>query len=325
MRLIVFLPLLLMTAVPGLAEEPDPESNAATPKSEGIGELIQDDWVALNPKKTVLVDRADRSVFVKAKVIQTDVALEMFMTRAGHREHEAILAFDGRAYVIHAGLIATGLKPGKPVAYSPFSPPSGPEIDVIVHWRTAEGTFKKSRAQDLMRHATRRYHDIPLKTLPEGLKIPDDSPLRYLSDYKELSWYGHMTAAQRDRHLKMSDDDAWQAAIREIHKRSAITPMGAKFVFAGSILEKSDAGDVRYGAEGGDVICVANFPTAMIDVAQASSDSTESLLYESRPDRLPPVGTEVLVELKPAKQDSVKNPPGKPKAEKPSAPSEKPE
>ena len=59
------------------------------------------------------------------------------------------------------------------------------------------------------------------------------------------------------------------------------------------------------------MICLANFPTSMIDVAVESSNSGEaSLLFEPWVERVPPIGTEVTVELVPVF--------GKPK-EKPAA------
>ena len=52
-------------------------------------------------------------------------------------------------------------------------------------------------------------------------------------------------------------------------------------------------------AEGGYLICVANFGTALIDVAANSSEADASLLFESYEERIPPIDTEVTIELTP--------------------------
>ena len=72
-------------------------------------------------------------------------------------------------------------------------------------------------------------------------------------------------------------------------------------MFAGSGFSVDEqTGKRTYNAEHGDVICVANFPTSMIDVAAESSNSGEaSLLFEPWLERVPKLGTEVTVELIP--------------------------
>jgi hypothetical protein len=41
------------------------------------------------------------------------------------------------------------------------------------------------------------------------------------------------------------------------------------------------------------MICVSNFPTAMLDLTIASSDSNEALLFEAFEGRVPAAGTAV--------------------------------
>ncbi|MEX0671432.1 MAG: YdjY domain-containing protein [Pirellulales bacterium] len=71
-------------------------------------------------------------------------------------------------------------------------------------------------------------------------------------------------------------------------------PLQADWVFAGSSFwrDPSDGTDY-YQADGGDLICVSNFPTATLDLPIESSQSNEALLFESFPGRVPPKGTEV--------------------------------
>ena len=77
--------------------------------------------------------------------------------------------------------------------------------------------------------------------------------------------------------------------------------MDAHWIFVGSqFYEDTATGKQAYAAEGGDVICVANFPSAMIDVdVKSSASGEENLLFEPYTDRIPAEGAEVTVELVP--------------------------
>lgn len=71
-------------------------------------------------------------------------------------------------------------------------------------------------------------------------------------------------------------------------------PLDADWVFAGSSFWTDPAdGTEYYQADGGDLICVSNFPTAMLDLPVESSQSNEALLFEAFTDRVPPRGTTV--------------------------------
>ena len=75
--------------------------------------------------------------------------------------------------------------------------------------------------------------------------------------------------------------------------------MKADWIFVGSGFFELD-GVRRYKAEGGYVVCVANFGQAMIDVSVSSSaEGQETLVFEAWQERLPPLGSEVMVELVP--------------------------
>jgi hypothetical protein len=55
----------------------------------------------------------------------------------------------------------------------------------------------------------------------------------------------------------------------------------------------------HYKAEEGDLICVSNFPSAMLDLPIESSQSAQSLLYEAYTERIPPVDTKITIVLIP--------------------------
>lgn len=70
--------------------------------------------------------------------------------------------------------------------------------------------------------------------------------------------------------------------------------METDWVFAGSSFWRDEAtGEEYYQADGGDLVCVSNFPTATLDLPIASSQSNEALLFEVFDSRVPARGTPV--------------------------------
>jgi hypothetical protein len=261
--------------------------------------------VSLNPNRTVLLDREGKRLLVKTHVVLREGLLEMLCCPAQTKEHESILAVDARAYVIHAGLVALGAKPGLPVQYRPqFKPPSGQPIDIFLQWTDAQGKPHRVRAQEWIRNATHRMYVAAFDKLPAGLTLPerdDELPIRYHPKFKELAWFGPMSTAQRDKLLSLSQDAAYQKAIRTFFADGQSKQLEAGWVFVGSGYYVDDkTGEKSYLAEGGDLICVSNFPTAMLDLSVKSTDKQdEGLLFEPWTERVPPKGTEVTMELVP--------------------------
>jgi hypothetical protein len=70
------------------------------------------------------------------------------------------------------------------------------------------------------------------------------------------------------------------------------------WVFAGSGFYKDpETGEESYLAEGGDLICVANFPSATMDLAVRSADSNMGLVFTANTDAIPEQGTPVRMVL----------------------------
>jgi hypothetical protein len=78
-------------------------------------------------------------------------------------------------------------------------------------------------------------------------------------------------------------------------------PMQEHWVFAGSAFwtDPSD-GKEYYQADGGDLVCLSNFPTAMLDLPIESSQSNEALLFDAFEGRVPPKGTDIEMIFSPA-------------------------
>lgn len=101
----------------------------------------------------------------------------------------------------------------------------------------------------------------------------------------------------RDRQGK-EHEAAAQQWVRDIRSRVA---MKDDWVFAGSSFWTDPAdGKEYYQADGGDLVCLSNFPTAMLDLPIESSQSNEALLFEAFDGRIPPRGTVVDMILAPA-------------------------
>ncbi|MDP6721443.1 MAG: YdjY domain-containing protein [Pirellulaceae bacterium] len=81
------------------------------------------------------------------------------------------------------------------------------------------------------------------------------------------------------------------------------------FVFAGSSFwdDELDGQKIRrYSGDGGDLICVSNFPSATLDLPVESSDANSALLYEAFTERIPQKGTRVRLVLIPQSKKPAK-------------------
>ncbi|MBM84388.1 MAG: hypothetical protein CMJ78_27860 [Planctomycetaceae bacterium] len=287
------------------AETKPAEKTTDTNKTEGEKRKKPTGHVPLNSQGTVLMDPVGKRLLLKSKVCLQQGALEMLCCLDQTKEHESILTVNTKAYVVHTGLLALSAKPGSPVRYDPnedkLYPASGQKIEIYLNYKDKEGTPHRVPAQSWIRHSIHRFYAFDLPQLPYGVEIPKRSELRYDDKHKEISWYGPMTKAQRENLLSLSQDRGYRSAIHKFYKLGLSRQMKANWVFAGSgFFVDESTGQRSYQAEGGDLICVANFSTAMIDVTEASSaEGTESLLYEAWTERLPPRDTEVLIELIP--------------------------
>jgi hypothetical protein len=75
------------------------------------------------------------------------------------------------------------------------------------------------------------------------------------------------------------------------------------WVFAGSILYKDpDTGEESYLGDSGDMICVANFPTATLDIAVKSIAENSALTYVAYTDHIPALFTVVRLVLEVSEQ-----------------------
>lgn len=101
--------------------------------------------------------------------------------------------------------------------------------------------------------------------------------------------------------LQQADAKSW------IRNTKTKKDMKIPWVFAGSSFYKDErTGKEYYMAEGGEVVCLSNFTTAMIDVSAESSAVNSGLLFEANTDRIPPKKTPVrlVIKIKEKKKDA---------------------
>lgn len=211
--------------------QPQPKLQPYLPAPEGAQRLSK--------TGRAWMDREKKQVIVDARVSLRQGLLEMFACPPNTKEHESIVAVDGEAFVLHAGLLAVGAEPGTPVEFAPkYKPPTGTRIDIDVLWVDEQGKQQKAKAQDWIRDArTGKPMDLP-------------------------------------------------------------------WVFAGSgFWRDEETGRSGYHADMGDLICVANFSTAMLDVPAELTSNNAGLLFEAYTERVPPLGWPVRLVLKPVLDD----------------------
>jgi hypothetical protein len=80
--------------------------------------------------------------------------------------------------------------------------------------------------------------------------------------------------------------------------------MEYSFVYCGSkVWSDPDFPQYReFQADAGDLVCVSNFSSALIDVGTESSQSTGGLMFQANPEMIPVLGKPVLLFLKPELQ-----------------------
>jgi hypothetical protein len=99
---------------------------------------------------------------------------------------------------------------------------------------------------------------------------------------------------RQDGKIQKSDARQW------VRDEKAKTPLEIDWVFAGSYLfEDPVTKKTSYAADEGDLITVANFGSAILDLPIASSSSDADRVFVTNTEKIPGLGTEVFVSLGP--------------------------
>ena len=123
----------------------------------------------------------------------------------------------------------------------------------------------------------------PVKFRPK-FELPRGDVVKITLEYQEKGKTIRVPAQQWIRNVKTKKD------------------LDTDWVFAGSVLIPDPIDHKKppyYGANDGDVICISNFDTALLDVPFNSPKDNDDLAFEANTDRIPPLETPVLVILEP--------------------------
>lgn len=97
-----------------------------------------------------------------------------------------------------------------------------------------------------------------------------------------------------DGQLRTADARQW------VWDEKTKAPLAIDWVFAGSLIyEDPVTKKATYAAEEGDLITVANFASAILDLPMASSANDADRVFSAHTAKVPPVGTEIFVVLSP--------------------------
>jgi hypothetical protein len=128
----------------------------------------------------------------------------------------------------------------------------------------------------------------PVKFLPQFVP-PTGSSITI-----ELEW-------EADGKIRRADARKW------VWDEKAKKPLDRDWVFAGSgLLEDPVTKQKVYAADDGDLITVANFSSAILDLPFASTANDADRVFAAHTDHIPPRGTPVTMYLRPRKPPQTK-------------------
>jgi hypothetical protein len=209
--------------------EPLPEPPKVTAKSE---------LKALNKEKTLYLEipeSGEKRILFAAEVCLREGVLEVLVCKKQTKEHEAILRTEIDARFLHAGLLATGAKNGKPVQWvnpkteePEYKPASGQTIKVSVHYTKGGKAFTHPAQEWIVDKKTRKpmAHEWVFAG-SRFVKNPDrpDDPEYYLANNGEVIAISNFVDSMLDLPVQVSVD-ADQLHFEAIPKK--IPPLGSK-------------------------------------------------------------------------------------------------
>jgi len=129
-----------------------------------------------------------------------------------------------------------------------------------------------------------------------ALGFEPGNPVQWQPDYKAAKG----PSIKIEVRWNTDDEEKKVDAKTMVRKSGTEETMKTDWVFGGSeiFVDRVDGRQVYY-ADSGEMICLSNFPTAMLDVPIQSSDSADGLLFEANTDVIPPKGTQVYLIMTP--------------------------
>ena len=100
----------------------------------------------------VWVDPIEKQVIIRGTICLQEGLLEMFACPPKTKEHESIVSVHGKAWNVHACLVAIGVEPGHPTSWvGKYQPASGPVINIEAWW-SEDGKLIKRNVKEMIRN-----------------------------------------------------------------------------------------------------------------------------------------------------------------------------
>jgi hypothetical protein len=194
--------------------------------------------------------------------------------------------------------------------------PVGDNVDLEIFTRPpsrrvliyAEVCLREGPLEQLLTRKNRKEHEAVLAADIDARKAHEALILAGAKEGKPVKWlpkYVPPTGTTIKVSLQYKDKKGKQVVldarswIRNLKTRKELT---TDWVFPGSMLVDNPLDKnarKHYLANDGDVICISNFESAMLDLPIESSKADLDRGYEAWTERIPPIGTKVLVILEP--------------------------
>jgi hypothetical protein len=165
----------------------------------------------LAPEYQVWIDPKQKQVVMNGTVVLRRGPLELFACLKNTKEHEAVVAVDSKAYVVHAALLACGATTGNPARFLPeFQPARGTEIEVLVSWTDDKGKRHEMDARQWIRDVrTGQAMKYPWVFGGSGFwKDPADGKSYYQAEEGDFICISNFTTAMLDLPIESSQANA---------------------------------------------------------------------------------------------------------------------
>ncbi len=237
----------------------EPKNEEEMKKAEEMIKLANNREELVMPGMKIMVKKG--YVDVDAKVCLTQGMIELIACTKDTKEHEAMIMIEPKAAHMHAALLLIGAQPGNPAMRKEVQTEDGP-----------------------------RWVDLP----PRGQEI--EVYLVFANKTGELEEYpikNFLTKGTPDAFDGVPDKDDKE----NVEDRAFPTHT---FLFVGSHVFKDGESDPIYLADqSGDVISLSTFGDEVLALPGVHGNENEGLVWAVDSTNLPPIGTKVILRLKP--------------------------
>jgi len=156
-------------------------------------------------------------------------------------------------------------------------------------------TRKNTKEHEAVLSADIDARDLHKALLLTGARV--GSPVQFAPKYKPASGQAIKITCEYQQKGKTISINA-QEWVRDANTKKVLNH---DWVFAGSRFVPNPLENNKpiYLANDGDVVCVSNFESALLDLPIKSSKANSELVFEANTERIPPVGTKVTVIFEP--------------------------